>query len=318
MSKSLKAAAADAFDASDHERLIDESQKYLAKFLMEKPGHPAAANALAEWGDFLLRQSQDFIHTAKTVEGNNAAQQAKLMANARATLAMSREKFCGAAVQFQSRLKRLPPVKPGSRRTERAEVTEARQEAEKALQDAQFQLAGIDYLMAQTYPAKSPERAAALEKAAKAFDDIYQQDRTAGSQSENGRKAHLWHGKTAEEQGDLQLAVDIYEEVLGGEPIRARERRRRVWSRSSPQTQYFRLLIIAKQNPQQFLSEAKVWLEQNHRLRQTDGYQGVVLELAKAKFAAAEKTTGPEKAKRGVRGAAASHRDGEDSQPVPA
>ena len=298
MSKTLKAAATDAFDAHERERLLDESQEHLAKFLKEKPGHPAAANALAEWGDSLLRQSQDLIHAAKAVAGNNAAQQAKLMADARATLAMSREKFRAAAVQFQSRLKRLPPPRPASRKPERPEVVEARQEAEKALQDARFQLAGINYLVAQTYAAKSPERAATLEKAAKAFDDIYQHDRTAGGQSEIGLKAHLWHGKTAEEQGDLQLAVDIYEEVLGGAADPGERAAATGLEPIFAQAQYFRLSIIAKQNPRQYLSEAKVWLEQNHRLRQTDGYQGVVFELAKAKFAAAEKAAGPEKARR--------------------
>ena len=78
MSKSLKAAAAEAFDARDRERLIDESQRHLAKFLKEKPGHPAAANALAEWGDFLLRQSQELLHAAKAIEGKNAAQYEKM------------------------------------------------------------------------------------------------------------------------------------------------------------------------------------------------------------------------------------------------
>ena len=42
MSKSLKAAAADAFDAKEYEALMDESQKYLAKFIKEKPDHPDA------------------------------------------------------------------------------------------------------------------------------------------------------------------------------------------------------------------------------------------------------------------------------------
>jgi hypothetical protein len=299
MSKSLKAAAADAFDASDHERLIDESQRHLAKFLKEKPGHPAAANALAEWGDFLLRQSQELIRAAKGVEAKNAAQRDKMLAEARADLAKGRENFQTAATRFQARVKQLSPhIKPSNKRPERAEVIEARQEAEAALQEVEMQLAWIDYCTAQTYSPKSAERTAALQKAANAFDDIFQRDRTAGGQSENGLKAHLWHGKTAEELGDLQLAVDIYDEVLGGA---ADPGERTAVTRGEPifaQAQYFRMLIIAKQNPQQFLAEARVWLEQNRRLRQSDGYQGIALELAKAKFAAAQKGTGPEKARR--------------------
>lgn len=91
MSKSLKAAAADAFDAGERQRLIDESQKYLARFLKEKPGHAATANALAEWGDFLLKQSQELIQAAKAVEDKNAAQRENLLAEARTDLASAGE-----------------------------------------------------------------------------------------------------------------------------------------------------------------------------------------------------------------------------------
>ena len=190
-----------------------------------------------------------------------------------------------------------PPPGPAGRRTERPEIAEARREAEAALQDAEFQLAWIDYCTAQAYPAKSPERTAALQKAGKEFDDVFQQNRTGAGQTV-GLYAHLWHGKAAEELGDDQLALDIYDEVLAGAADPAERTAATGLESLFAQTQYFRLLIVAKQNPQQFLSEAKAWLEQYRRLRQTDGYQGVALELAKAKLAAAEKAAGPEKTKR--------------------
>ncbi len=298
MSKSLRAAAADAFDVRERERLMAESHRHLAKFLKEKPKHPAAANALAEWGDFLLKQAQELIHSAAALKGKNAPEREKMLTDARTSLAEAREKFQRAAVRFRARLKQLAPrTKPSSRRVERAEVVEARQEAEAALRDAEFQLAWIDYCTAQTYAAKSAEQTAALHKAAQAFDDIFQQNRTGGGQTA-GLYAHLWHGKTAEELGDDQLAVDIYDEVLASAPDPT--------DRTAPtgleplfaQTQYFRLLVVAKQNPQQFQSEAKTWLEQYRRLRQTDGYQGVALELAKAKLAAADKASGIERSRR--------------------
>jgi len=299
MSKSLKAAADDAFDARDYERLIDESQKHLAKFLKEKPAHPAAANALAEWGDFLLKQSLELLHSAKAVEGKDAAQHEKCLADARAGLANAREKFQQAGAKLQSRLKQLPlPSKPPGKKTERAEVVEARHEAETALQDVEFRLAWIDYYVAQTYTAKSPQRMAALQKAGKAFDDVFQRHRTGASQTVTGLKAHLWHGKTAEEQGDFQLATDIYDEVLGGATDPGERTAATGLEPLFAQAEYFRLLILAKQNPQQFLSEAKAWLEQYRRFRQTDGYQGIALELAKAKLAVDNKATGSEKAKR--------------------
>lgn len=294
MSKSLKIAAVDAFDTRDRERLIESSQKHLAKFLKEKPDHPAATVALAEWGDFLLRQAETLINGAEAVE-KNAAQHDKLMADARAKLTVAQEKFQTAAAKLREQLKRFLPAR---NKTEATEVVEGRQEVEAALQSAEGQLAWIDYCMAHTYPSNSPHRKDALQTAAKAFDDVYQRDRIAGGPSEIGLKAHLWHGKTADELGDSQLAIDIFDEVLGGsfDP-----NERAPVTRAEPlfaQAQYFRMLIIEKQDAKQFLSDAKVWLEQNRRLRQTDGYQGVALELAKAKLAAAGKAAGPEKARR--------------------
>jgi hypothetical protein len=297
MSKSLKAAAGDAFDARERERLIDESQKHLTKFLKEKPDNPAVAGALSEWGDFLLKQSLELLHSAKILKGKDAAQHEKRLADARAGFIDARDKFKQVEVLLGAQLKKLPPAPKGSRRkAEPPEVAEARNEAEAAMQDAEFQLASIDYWIAQTYAPKSPPRVEALKKAGQAFDDIYQKNRTGAGQTETGLKAHVWHGKAAEEQGDLRLAMDIYDEVLSGAAEPGERTAATNLEALFAQVEYFRLLILVMQNRQQFLSEAKVWLEQHRRLRQTDSYQGIALELAKAKLAD-DKTTRPAKAK---------------------
>ena len=96
----------------------------------------------------------------------------------------------------------------------------------------------------------------ALQKAGKAFDDIFQQNRSGGGQTA-GLYAHLWHGKAAEELGDDQLAVDIYDEVLANAVDPSERAASTRLDAILAQAQYFRLLIIAKQNSQQFLSEAK-------------------------------------------------------------
>ena len=45
--------------------MIAESQEHLAKFIKEKPDHPAAAIAAAAWGDFLVKQALELIRAAK-------------------------------------------------------------------------------------------------------------------------------------------------------------------------------------------------------------------------------------------------------------
>ena len=136
MAKSLLAAAGDAFDARDKEQLLEESQEHLAKFIKEKPDHPAAAMAAAAWGDFLVKQALDLFGQAKAVAGKDDKQREKYLADARTDLDQAREKFRQAEGKFQSRLDELPPPpKPPAKKTERDEALEARIEAETNLQD---------------------------------------------------------------------------------------------------------------------------------------------------------------------------------------
>ena len=107
-----------------------------------------------------------------------------------------------------------PPAQTPARRADAPRWKPA-SELETNLHEAQFQLALIDYYLAQTFlDPKSAERMAALKKAAQAFDDIYQRNRG----SVTGLYAHMWHGKTGEELGDLAMALDIYDEVLANAP----------------------------------------------------------------------------------------------------
>ena len=93
----------------------------------------------------------------------------------------------------------------------------------------------------------------------------------------------MWHGKTAEELGDLATGAGHLRRGVGQRPRSRRARApRRGLEPLFAQVEYFRLLILAKQKPQQFLSEATSWLQHYRRLKQTDGYQGIALELAKA------------------------------------
>ncbi|MBU4271301.1 MAG: hypothetical protein KKA28_05505 [Planctomycetes bacterium] len=300
MSKSLRAAAADAFDARDYERLTAESQKHLAKFIREKPDHPAVASAITSWGEFLGQQALNRLGAAKSVAGKDKLQHEKFLADAREDLKLAREKFIQAQQYLQKQLAALPPPKQAARGAGRGKAAEARAETEANLLEARFQTAMADYYLAQAYSdPNNKERTDALHRAAKGFDDIFQQDRTSGAMlTLTGLRAHLWQGKTAEELGDLRLAADIYDEVLVGA---AEPGQRRAATGLEPlfaRVEYFRMLILAKQKPDQFLAEAVAWLEQNRRrLRQTEGYQGIALETAKAIHAKAQKAAGAEKAK---------------------
>ena len=300
MSRSLRAAAADAYDVREYERLTARSQKHLEKFIKEHPGHPAVASAMISWGGYIGQRALEKLGSAKRAAGKNKDKHDKLLAEAREELKQSREKFAQAQVQLEKQLAALPPApKRKTRASSRNSNERRRDELEYELLDVRFQTALVDYYLAQSYPNQNDkERLETLSRAAKGFDAIFQQDRTDGQLTLIGLRAHLWHGKTAEEMGDPRLATDIYDEVLVNA---ADPNERRAATGLEPlfaQVEYFRLLILAKQKPNEFLAEATAWLEANvRRLRQTEGYQGVALEVAKLIYENAQKESGPKKAK---------------------
>ncbi|MEN6458317.1 MAG: hypothetical protein ABFC63_05255 [Thermoguttaceae bacterium] len=289
MSKSLRVAASDAFDAKDQARLMQQSEHYLGKFIREKPDNPATAAATVAWGESLGRQAVERIHAVK---GKEKRQQEKVLAEARSQLTEAKEKFGRAARIFKARLDAIP--------AESKSAANERKQLRTDLEGARYQVAMADYYLAQTYPdLESPERTAALRQAADALEAIFQRDRAADPRlTDVGLLAHLWTGKAIEELGDLDLANEYYEEVLVN-PRNAGEKGPATgWEPWFAQVEYFRLAVLAKRKPDEFLREAPVWLQSFRRLSKTDGYQGVALELAKALHVRSKVASGSEKSKR--------------------
>ena len=301
MSKSMTAAAAVAYDNRERERLTAESQKYLAKFIREKPDNPAVASAMTSWGEFLGQRALALLGSAKSAAGKDKPQAEKYLAEARDDLKQAREKFIQARQKFEKQLSALPPPpKLATQRAPHGKLARQRADLQDDLLETRFQTAMADYYLAQTYSdQKAPERLAAPPSGG---EGIRRHLSRATQQRRNAlaRRAprHLWHGKTAEELGDLRLAADIYDEVLVNAAAPGDRQAATGLEPLFAQVEYFRLLIVKKQKPDQFLPQAKTWLEQNRRrLRQTEGYQGVALEVAKDIFQNAQKATGAEKAK---------------------
>lgn len=294
MSKSLRSAAGAAFDDREANALMEESQNYLTKFVKEKPDHPDALIATANWGEFLVKRALDTLRAAKNLEGKDKEQREKLLAEARAGLIEARGKFQEAEAKVRAKLAEMPaPTKQSLKRSARGGGPAPREMAEANLYRMHFQLGLIDYYLAQTYSdPKSDERTALLKKAAQAFDDIFQRNRD----NEYGTRAHMWHGKAVEELGDLQMALDIYDEVMARAPDPSDRNAVAEMEPLFAQVEQFRLAIIAKRKPTQFLPEATAWLKDYGRLRRTDGYQGIALETAKAWVNMAETSESAKKA----------------------
>ncbi len=175
------------------------------------------------------------------------------------------------------------------------EVLARQEELKEKLSNYRFQNALIDYYLAQTYAADSPKRREALDTAAKNFDEVFQINRMRTV----GLLAHMWHGKTSEELGDWETALDIYDEVLVNAPEAGQQAADPALQSLFAQVEHFRLQLLAQRSPMKFMEEAGGWVQEYRKTRfsQTEGYQAIALDLAKARLDAAETASGAEKGK---------------------
>jgi hypothetical protein len=293
MSRSLRSAAAGAYNAEDSESLMREAEKHLTKFLREKPDHPEASEARAMWANFSMDKALKDLRSARTI--GDKKQKAKLLDDARTALGEARARFKQAEEKHQAELDAMQPApKRPLKRADRDSLAR-QQEIKTNVLNYRFQDALIDYYLAQTYASDSAERKAALQAAAEAFDALFQ-----GNRMETvGLVAHMWQGKSTEELGDWQTALDIYDEVLVNAPEPGQAQSDPALQALFAQVEHFRLQILAKQSPLQFMDEAGQWLQEYRKTRfsQTEGFQAIALDLAKAKLEAAENASGAEKSK---------------------
>ena len=299
LSRSYRVAVGEAFNAAEAEARTAKAQEHLDKFLKEHADHPEVARAMDSWGDLALDRGMQRIRQAAATR--DPAHKEKLRAQARADFAEARPRFVDATARYLAQFNKLRAAAGASankRARSPATANRKQRQADQALRDAEiawlecrFKSAKLDFYTAQTYgDAGAPERTAALEAAAKAFDAVFQSYR----ESLVGLHAHLWHGRTADQQGQDQLALDIYDEVLSTAPD-GREHETGLEPLFA-QAQYYRLLVIERmQGTEAFLADATAWLEQRQAWRKLDGYQGVALEVAKVHLKQAAELTGAKK-----------------------
>ena len=295
MAKSLRGVAASrAFDAKDREELSKKAQEHLDKFLQEKPGHPEAANALLSAGTFAVDRALQHLKAAKLLGDKDPQQKAKHLTEARSLLEEARPRFHQAIQRFEAQRAALKATvvevpKRGARQDKTAQ--EERRRLEGNWLSARLQAALLDYYAAQTYAdPNAEERKKALNTAARAMDYIWQLTRLDAQLQVGpvGLYAHMWHGKIADELGDYELAKDIYDEVLVNCPQPDDRGYDAAFEPLYAQVQQFVFAIMAREDQQKFLSEATLWLKAYaKRWRNTEGYQGVAMEVAKAKLALA-------------------------------
>ncbi len=309
LANSLRVAAIETVNADDAAERIATARTFLDKFVSEHADHPEAAAAFISYGEISLTSGEALLKKAKATTAKDA--QNALLVEARAAFNEARPRFARAEELYLARLKALPVLhepetkeptlhapppksapkksslkKAPTKTAEKAapipevaarEPTE-REQIEEQWLEARFRHALVDYQTAQTYlDAKSAVRSKALTTAAGSCDGVYQQFRT----SRVGLLAHLWNGRIVEELGNLQTALDIYDEVLANAPEKVDRRSETELEKLFCEAERSRLMILAKlDQADDALSEAQDWLKANAAARRTPGYQAIAFAHA--------------------------------------
>lgn len=302
MAKSHSAAAVETKNIDEAKKHLADAKILLDKFVKEHPNHPQVASANTTYGDLAFRGGQSLLRAALNLTEKDKDKKKTLMQDARAAFEDARPKFAKAVDLYAATVNEL--VK--QRKAEQAAASEKKQKAKKSLTraqrlanealelamedwyDARFKLASVDYNVGRTFAdPKDAARTKALQAAAKAYDDIYQANRLLRI----GLFAHMMHGRVIDEQGNLDLALDIYEEVLANAPEDKNDARPpAVFEALFAEVEYYKLLILEKQKKiDDIILEVEGhkpdrfgWLDVNQPAKRTSGFQGVNLMLAKA------------------------------------
>lgn len=248
---------------------LDQAQAQLEQFVLANPNHPRAAEANSEQANIFLGRAR--VNVWESRSPAKAAQKDQLRQEARQLIARARDIFQKAHDQYKTQYEKFPKfIDPDEQ-----ELVEARSQAEINYMRAQLDLAECTYEDGQTYDDGTPERKQRLTQASKDFEAIHSTYRSMVG----GLYARMWQGKCFEEQGDLQSALGIYNELLTHQDSSA------TMTRLQDQVLQFRLICLnneAKKDYQLVVQEASAWVQQAKARARTQQGLGIRWEMALA------------------------------------
>jgi cellulose synthase operon protein C len=231
-------------------KAMRRAAEILATFTEANPDHPEAGRVHSRQGTILLQQGRA-IRAQASAEMDPAIR-AELQTEARRFIDDAEAAFEQAHALHQAEFKQFPAyIAP-----EDAEPRAAKQKAELAYVRAQFDLAKCHYERSQTYDHDNPERMKLLSRGAQQFETVHKKYRTLGA----GLYARMWQAKCLEEQGEPDLALDIYQQLL------RHQGDSQFIKQFQTQVRYFRLICLnddRKQDYQLAIDEATAWLDEN-------------------------------------------------------
>ena len=247
---------------------LDQALAYLEQFVREHPENPRSADANSDRAQILLQKADVEIFQSKAPA--NKGSKPPFQRRAREFVTKARDVLKIASEQHDAALKKyaayIDEQKEPKQFAERAQI-------ERNLILESLSLAKCTYQEAQTYDTTAREFKQLLSRAADEFEKMHQKYRS----QLGGLHARAWQGKCFEEQGDLQKALGIYNELLehpGDDPsLRSLK----------AQTLQFKLICLQARNDHQLVIDlAEDWLKKNASESRTIVGLGIQWEEARA------------------------------------
>ncbi len=249
---------------------LDQALAFLDQFVKDSPNHPRAGDANSQRAEILIGKARVEIlqSRAPANQGNRTEYQKK----ARDLVAKARAVFQTAFNQHETAWKQYGTFID---RTKDEAKYDARAKSEVNMIRAQLDLALCTYEEAQTYDIEAADFKRLLNEAAAKFEEMHQRYRSQVA----GLFARLWQAKCFEEQGDLQKALGIYNELL------AHPGEDGAISRLKDQTLQFKLISLNSKDRgdyQLVVDLGEEWLKKHAAEARTRTGLGIRWEVARA------------------------------------
>ncbi len=184
------------------EKLLDQADQRLARFLAEHPGHVLAAAAKTQRAGVLVERGRLKAEQARSFDPVVRRQSIE---SVRALYRQAEGAFLASATQFDEILGKFPRfIDPRN-----APPVEQRQQVRRDLLQARLALARVRLEIAQTYERGTAENQANLAEAAKEYADLYEKHR----RELGGLYARLGQARCCKELGQpdraLVMCVDL-------------------------------------------------------------------------------------------------------------
>ncbi len=247
---------------------LDQALAFLDQFVQENPDHSYSGDANSDRAEILRQKGEVEIFRSKSPA--NQGSKADFQRRARELVQKARDVVKLAFDQHEAAFKKFPPY-IDEQKEPKLHADRVRVERSMILES--LSLGKCTYDEAQTYDPSAPQFKQLLNQAADEFEKMHQRYRS----QMGGLHARAWQGKCFEEQGDLQKALGIYNELLdhpGDDPL--------LQSLKS-QTLQFKLICLYARNDYQLIVDlADDWLKKNASESRTSVGLGIQWEQARA------------------------------------